>query len=110
MRQVPAKNGVERAHLAFGHAQSGESVGGFTALRDDDDDVVVLVHRSRPAAAGSDRGTVHHGGACERSVRSPVAKLAGILNLDTDVGQRLQQVFSHQRRVPACPARAYGDL
>ena len=69
----------------FGLAERAQGVGGLARLAQDEDE--------RPVV--------------ERGV--PVAELAGVLDLDRQVRQPLDQVLAHQRRVPARPAGGEDD-
>ena len=84
-----AADGVDdrqgRVPAALGLAQGAEGVGGLARLAEDEDE--------RPVV--------------ER--RIAIAELAGILDLDRQVGEPLDQVLADQRRVPARPAGGEHD-
>ncbi len=88
-RAMRAAHGVDdrqgRVPAAFGLAQGAEGVGGLTRLAQHEDERAVV----------------------ER--RIAIAELAGVLDLDRQVGEPLDQVFADERRVPARPAGGEHD-
>ena len=84
-----AADGVDdrqgRVPAALGLAEGAQRVGGLARLAEDED--------QRPVV--------------ERRVA--VAEFAGVLDLDRQVGEPLDQVFADQRRVPARPAGGEDD-
>ena len=78
-------DGQRLVPAALGLAQRGQRVGGFAGLRDDQ----------------------QHGVFFERTIA--VTKFVRELDLDRDLRQFLDQIFAHQRRVPARAAGGDDD-